>query len=211
MSLKKDYSSIEVNYDDYNRNPLISHNLNSAKSQVYSQLARKGVTYEKYQQLCGARQERVRQLMVRGYPQSLIASKLHVSQPTISRDIHLINQDHNKESKDYSTEQLGIDQYLVRREINEHCIQLWELLDKTKSPTLFLKIITMLTHLSERKQKMLPYDMVIADLLVREKLLKKKENDLLLKEKLLEAEREQKKMSWAEFRYLWVDSDTFVI
>ncbi len=64
---------------------------------------------------------------------------------------------------------------------------------------------------SERKQKMLPYYMVIADLLTREEILQKKEKDLLLKEKLLEAEREQKKLSWEEFCYLWVDSDTFVV
>jgi hypothetical protein len=63
--------------------------------------------------------------MVSGYPQSLIASKLHVSQPTISRDICHINQDHNKKSKDYSVKQLASDQYLIRREIDEQCIQLW--------------------------------------------------------------------------------------
>ncbi len=90
MSLKKDYSNIEDDYN-YNTNPLMVHNLNSAKSEVYTQITRKGETYKKYQQMCGHRQEKVRQLIIRGYPQSLIASKLHVSQPTISRDIHLIN------------------------------------------------------------------------------------------------------------------------
>ncbi len=210
MALKNDYSSIQDDYD-YNTNPLISQNLNGPKSRVYLQIARKGVTYKKYQLLCGARKEKVRQLIIRGYPQSLIASKLHVSQPTISRDIHLINQEHNKGSKDYSAEQLATDQYLVRREINEQCIQLWELLDTTKSPTIYLKIIELLNHLSERKQKMLPYDMVIADLLGREKRLKNKEKDLLLKEKLLEAEQEQKKISWDEFRHLWTDRDSFVV
>jgi hypothetical protein len=117
--LKKDYFNIQDNYDDYNRNSLISYNLKRAKSQVYPQITRKGVTYKKYQQLCGTRQEKVRQFMIRGYPQSLIASKLHVSQPTISRDMLHINQEHNKKSKEYSTKQLATDQYLIRREIDE--------------------------------------------------------------------------------------------
>jgi len=103
MSLKKDYSVIEDDYD-YNRNPLTRQNLNSAKNQVYLQISRKGVTYKKYQQLCEARQEKVRQFIIRGYPQSLIASKLRVSQPTVSRDMQLIDQEHNKERKNHSAE-----------------------------------------------------------------------------------------------------------
>jgi len=55
-SLKKDYSNIEENYG-CSRNPLQSHSVNISKSQVYTQIARKGATYKKYQQLCGARQE----------------------------------------------------------------------------------------------------------------------------------------------------------
>jgi hypothetical protein len=42
-------------------------------------------------------------------------------------------------------------------------------------------------------------------------MLEDKEKHLLLKEKLLEAEREKTKISWEEFRYLWVDSDTYVV
>lgn len=207
--MKKNHSNIEDNYD-YRRIPLINNILHKAKSQVYPQIARKGVTYKKYQQQCRVRQEKVRQLVLRGYPQSLIASKLNISQPTISRDIHLINTEHNMK-KDYSPEQLATDQYFIRTEIDEQCIQLWEQLEKTKSPNLILKIIKMLNHLSERKHKMLPYDMVIADLLVREKILRNKEKDLLLKEKLLEAERQKTKMSWDEYRSLWVDSDTYIV
>lgn len=77
--------------------------------------------------------------------------------------MHRINQKYNKRSKDYSAKQLATDLYLIRREIDEQSIQLWEQLDKTKSPNQYLKIIKMLNHLSERKVKTLPYDLVIAD------------------------------------------------
>jgi hypothetical protein len=109
--------------------------------------------------------------------------------------MQLIKKEHNKRSKDYSAKQLATDLYLIRREIDEQSIQLWEQLDKTKSPNLYLKIIKMLNHLSERKVKTLSYDLVIADLLVHEKMLKNKEKHLLLKEKLFEAEREKTKIS----------------
>lgn len=98
--MKKDYFDIQDNYD-YNRNPLMSHNHNRAKNEVCPQITRKGVTYKKYQQLCGARQEKVRQFMIRGYPQSLIGSKLRISPSTISRDMHRINQEHDTKRKDY--------------------------------------------------------------------------------------------------------------
>jgi len=83
-------------------------------------------------------------------------------------------------------------------------IQLWDLLDNTKPTYQCLRIMKMLIHLTEKKQKMMPYEMVIADLLMREKKLKKKE-------KLLEAEREKKKIPWVELRHLCVDDDTFVV
>ena len=83
-------------------------------------------------------------------------------------------------------------------------IQLWDLLDNTKPTYQCLRIMKMLIHLTEKKQKMMPYEMVIADLLMREKKLKKKE-------KLLEAEREKKKIPWVGFRHLCVDDDTFVV
>ena len=50
----------------------------------------------------------------------------------------------------------------------------------------------MLNHISERKIKMLSYDLVIADLLARENRIITKEKDLLLKEKLLDFERERR-------------------
>ena len=103
---------------DYVKNPLIKYNLDHEKMQVYKQILRKGVTFKKYRQLSRERLKKVRQVMIRGYPQSLIANRHGLSQPTVSRDICIINSEHRK-AKGHSTEQLAINQYRLKGEIDE--------------------------------------------------------------------------------------------
>ena len=47
------------------------------------------------------RRNKVRELLARGYHQDEIASTLHISQPTISRDIHYIQREKRKNSENY--------------------------------------------------------------------------------------------------------------
>ena len=48
------------------------------------------ITYKKYRKQIDWRRNKVRELLIRGYSQYEISSTLHISQPTISRDIDFI-------------------------------------------------------------------------------------------------------------------------
>ena len=47
------------------------------------------------------RRNKVRELLTRGYVQYEIANTLHISQPTISRDIHYIQKELRKNKANY--------------------------------------------------------------------------------------------------------------
>ena len=51
---------------------------------------RANVTAKKYQKQIDWRRNKVRELLIRGYSQYEISNTLHISQPTISRDIDFI-------------------------------------------------------------------------------------------------------------------------
>ena len=48
------------------------------------------ITHKKYQKQIDWRRNKVRELLIRGYSQYEISNTLHISQPTISRDIDFI-------------------------------------------------------------------------------------------------------------------------
>jgi DNA-binding NarL/FixJ family response regulator len=67
------------------------------KSQVDN--PRANTTQKKYQKQIEWRRNKVRELLIRGYSQYEISNILHMSQPTISRDVNSIYQDKKKDSK----------------------------------------------------------------------------------------------------------------
>jgi predicted transcriptional regulator len=63
---------------------------------------RSGLTLNKYRNQIAWRRNKVKELLVRGYAQYEIANLLHISQPTISRDIHYIQKEIRKSAENYS-------------------------------------------------------------------------------------------------------------
>ena len=63
--------------------------------------SRSGVTLNKYRNQIAWRRNKVKELLTRGYTQYEIASLLHISQPTISRDIHYIQKEIRKSAENY--------------------------------------------------------------------------------------------------------------
>jgi DNA-binding NarL/FixJ family response regulator len=63
--------------------------------------ARAGVTLSKYRNQMAWRRNKVKELLARGYRQYDIANTLHISQPTISRDIHYIRIEMRKNAENY--------------------------------------------------------------------------------------------------------------
>jgi predicted transcriptional regulator len=62
-------------------------------------VARAGVTLSKYRNQMAWRRNKVKELLARGYQQYDIANTLHISQPTISRDIHYIQMEMRKSAE----------------------------------------------------------------------------------------------------------------
>ena len=94
--------------------------------------ARAGVTLSKYRNQMAWRRNKVRELLARGYHQDEIANTLHISQPTISRDIHYIQREIRK-----NTENFGEHLFQVYRNnlqgLDEMVKKLWTIADSPKT------------------------------------------------------------------------------
>ena len=57
------------------------------------------ITHKKYRKQIDWRRNKVRELLIRGYSQYEISNTLHISQPTISRDIDFIRKQNSSAAK----------------------------------------------------------------------------------------------------------------
>jgi predicted transcriptional regulator len=95
-------------------------------------VTRAGVTLSKYRNQIAWRRNKVKELLARGYHQHEIASTLHISQPTISRDIHYIQTEMRKSAENY-----GRHRFEVYRNnllgLDEMIKKLWTIADSPKT------------------------------------------------------------------------------
>jgi predicted transcriptional regulator len=93
---------------------------------------RAGVTLSKYRNQMAWRRSKVRELLARRYHQDEIAITLHISQPTISRDIHYIEKEIRKNSKNYGKHLF--EAYRNNLEgLDEMIKKLWVIVDSPKT------------------------------------------------------------------------------
>ena len=93
---------------------------------------RAGLTLSKYRNQIAWRRNKVIELLARGYRQYDIANTLHISQPTISRDIHYIHSEMRKSAENYDKHRfeayrnnlLGLDEMIKK---------LWTIADSPKT------------------------------------------------------------------------------
>ncbi len=57
------------------------------------------ITHKKYRKQIDWRRNKVRELLIRGYSQYEISNTLHISQPTISRDINFVRSQTSRAAK----------------------------------------------------------------------------------------------------------------
>lgn len=94
--------------------------------------ARSGITLSKYRSQMTWRRNKVRELLARGYTQDDIATVLHISQPTISRDIGYVKKGIRKRTENfgehlfdvYRNNLLGLDEIIKK---------LWTIIDSPKT------------------------------------------------------------------------------
>ncbi|MGE5661353.1 MAG: hypothetical protein ACM3X1_03815 [Ignavibacteriales bacterium] len=93
---------------------------------------RAGVTLSKYRNQMAWRRNKVKELLTRGYAQYEIANTLHISQPTISRDIHYIQKEIRKITENYGEHLFEV----YRRNLlglDEMIKKLWTIIDSPKT------------------------------------------------------------------------------
>ena len=94
--------------------------------------ARAGITLSKYRNQMAWRRNKVRELLARGYHQDEIANTLHISQPTISRDIHYIQREIRKNTENYGEHLFEVYRNNLQG-LDEMIKKLWTIVDSPKT------------------------------------------------------------------------------
>ena len=102
----------------------------------YSTITKKNpraeITYKKYRKQIDWRRNKVRELLIRGYSQYDISNTLHISQPTISRDIDFIRNQTNSAAKQDLAHRMSYEQQKGLDGLEELMKNLWLIIDNPK-------------------------------------------------------------------------------
>jgi predicted transcriptional regulator len=103
----------------------------------YSTITKKNpraeITHKKYQKQIDWRRNKVRELLIRGYSQYEISNTLHISQPTISRDIDFIRSyTINDEKRKNLAHRYYYEQQNALDGVGELMKNLWLIVDNSK-------------------------------------------------------------------------------
>jgi predicted transcriptional regulator len=154
------------------------------------------VTAKKYRKQIDWRRNKVRELLIRGYSQYEISNTLHISQPTVSRDIHYIQAQIQNRNKHYGNE-LFQAYHNTLAGLNEIVKKMWTIIDDPKSDQKEkLKAASLIIECSDKRFNLLKIDPQLSALQQYTESIIKKEKQLDAKEKILEAFRQGTKLSW---------------
>jgi predicted transcriptional regulator len=91
------------------------------------------ITYKKYRKQIDWRRNKVHELLIRGYSQYEISNTLHISQPTISRDIDFIrNQTTSAARRKDLPHRMYYEQQITLDSVGELMKNLWSIIDNPK-------------------------------------------------------------------------------
>ena len=133
--------------------------------------ARACITLRKYRNQMTWRRNKVRELLVRGYHQDEIANTLHISQPTISRDIHYIQMEMRKSAENYDKHRFEVYRNNLMG-LDEMVKKLWTIADspKTNSKEKIKAIVLIGEYYRERLQLIKIEPGIIEEMKDRERL-----------------------------------------
>lgn len=114
---------------------------------------RSNLTYKKYKKLVSLRRDKVKELLVKGHSQQEIVSILHMSQPTVSRDIAFLHNRFEKASVNIG--KLAFEQLFNAIEANNELLRRgWDLLDSSKKDKkLQLKVMNFISGCYEKRSE----------------------------------------------------------
>jgi predicted transcriptional regulator len=130
-----------------------------------------GVTLSKYRNQMAWRRNKVKELLARGYRQYDIANTLHISQPTISRDIHYIHSEMRENAENYDKHRFEVYRNNLMG-LDEMVKKLWTIADspKTNSKEKIKAIVLIGEYYRERLQLIKIEPGIIEEMKDRERL-----------------------------------------
>jgi predicted transcriptional regulator len=162
---------------------------------------RANITHRKYQKQIEWRRNKVRELLIRGYSQYEISSILHISQPTISRDINNIYEQKNKRQKRYGSE-LFLELQNSLAGLAELIKKLWITVDHSKTDDKErMKAISLILQCYNRRFELLKLEPQVNDVNNYIDAVKKAEKDISRREKALQAYLEGRKLTQREIDF----------
>lgn len=131
---------------------------------------RSGVSSIKYQNQIAWRRNKVKELITRGYAQFEISRELHMSQPTISRDIHYLEKELSKSRKNYG-QRLFSTYEATLLGYDEMIKKLWSIIDsKNTDDKERIKAITLIAQYYRERMELIKSE---PDLLSNKKYMEK--------------------------------------
>ncbi len=161
---------------------------------------RADITAKKYRQQIEWRRNKVKEMLIRGYSQYEISNTLRISQPTISRDIHYLYQEKKRRQKKHGDE-LFLELRNTVAGLSELVKKSWTIVDDAKTDYKErMKAMSLIMQCYDKKLELLNLEPEINNYKEYVDGIINKENELLVKEKMLDAHREGTKLSWHELR-----------
>jgi predicted transcriptional regulator len=159
---------------------------------------RADTSHKKYQKQIEWRRNKVKELLIRGYSQYEISNSLHISQPTISRDINSIYQDKKKRQQKYGDE-LFLDVQNTLAGLAELIKKSWTFVDDPKAEQKErMKAISIILQCYGKRLDLLNLEPEVNGLKEYIDSVKKAEREITRKEKALQAYLEGRKLTQHE-------------
>ena len=147
----------------------INENLDKTTKENEVNNKRAGVSSTKYQNQIAWRRNKVKELITRGYTQFEISRELHMSQPTISRDIHFLEKELSKSRKNYGQRLFSTYESTVLG-YDEMIKKLWSIIDsKNTEDKERIKAITLIAQYYRERMELLKLE---PELLVNKQRMK---------------------------------------
>jgi predicted transcriptional regulator len=179
--------------------------------EAYSTIPQKNpraeITHKKYRKQIDWRRNKVRELLIRGYSQYEISNTLHISQPTISRDIDFVRNQTSTAAKKDLADRMCYEQQNGLDGVGELMKNLWLIIDNPKIEVKErIKAMKLMLHCQYMRLKLVDSEAFMklfyddADKVKRdEEHNRLREQEISRKEKALQDYLDARKLTIAEF------------
>jgi predicted transcriptional regulator len=159
------------------------------------------ITQKKYKKQIEWRRNKVKELLIRGYSQYEISNILHISQPTISRDINNIYEHKEKRQKKYGKD-LVLEVQNTLAGLAELIKKSWTTVDDPKTESKEkMKAISFIMQCYNNRLDLLKFEPQAIDLKQYIDTIKQAEKDIVIKEQALQSFVKEHKLTPEEVDY----------